>query len=364
MLNLGLAFLCLKGGESVAIWDVFKKDKTEENKQIDVDPKDGQPVYREKVISFISEEYERRKREKQTLELQWQLNSNFIAGNQYCDINVNTMTVEEQPAARQDLQREVFNRMAPIYETRLAKLSKIKPAMVVRPSTNELDDIAKADVSTSLLRGTQINTGFSNTLSTAESWMETTGTVFFLSWWDSMKGKLIYEEEIEIFDDKTQERKRDIKRLFEGDLSYGLITPYEVYPDSIFVQETEDCESIIIRQVKSVDEIYNVYGVRLEGRPLPTFCMTPQAAAGGLGYEATVNFLTTSTRDNAEAVTTYFRRPGRDYPNGQMIIVLGETELAYYGSLPYKVGEHNAPAFPIVKCCSIKRAGQFFCGTV
>jgi hypothetical protein len=59
------------------------------------------------------------------------------------------------------------------------------------------------------------------------------------------------------------------------------------------------------------------------------------------------------TLKNAEKVITYFERPSKHKPNGQMIIIVGDKELVYYGDLPYS-------RIPIVQCVCIEVAGQFF----
>ncbi len=346
----------------MSVLDIFRKKGHSDETQLDINPKDGTPIFKDEIISKIKSELEKRKQEKMPLELQWQLNANFIAGNQYCDINTYTDEIKEMPKQIEWTQREVYNRMGAIYETRLAKLGRIKPAITVRPATNELEDIAKAETSTSILRGTQIRTNFSNLLQTAIAWVELCGTVFFINWWDTNKGRELYRNEIIETDGDNTERKVDV--VCEGDLCYGLLTPYEVYPDNLFAQEVEDCNNIIIQQVKTVDEIHNMYGVRLEGRELNTFCLIPKPTAGGFGYEATLTGLSTATRENVEYVTTYMERPNRDYPDGRLIIIIGEDELIYYGNLPYCIGEDNKPSYPLVKCVSIKKAGNFFGGTV
>ncbi len=307
---------------------------------------EGNIIYKEEIISYLNREYDRRHNEKQSLQLQWELNSNFIAGNQYCDINTTTKTVEQLKKENDWTQKEVYNHMAPIYETRIAKLGNIKPSMTVRPAGNELDDVAKADVSTSILKGIQIKSNFPGKLSTANAWCEICGTVCFMSWWNAGLGTSIIND--------------DTNKIFSGDLDYGIITAFEIFPDSIFNQEISDCSSILVRQVKSVDEIYNLYGVKLEGKTLPTFSLAT-AATGGFGYEAATMSISSSMRENCENVTTYFEVPGRKFPKGRMIIMLGDDNLIFYGDLPYS---NNDRFIPIVKMCSSKRPGHFFGGSV
>ena len=329
------------------------KDKgdIDDAKAIDID-EEGQVLYKEDIIQKVLEDLEKRKTERQILEQQWTLNANFLVGNQYCEINPYRGDIEQLEPVYDWLERETFNQIAPLIETRIANLRKINYMMKVKPATNELDDYAKAETSTNVLQHTQKATDFESKKNTAINWNELTGNCFFLSWWDKDKGeKLAVEQILEV--DENGEQTNKETAYFQGDLDYGLITPYEIYPESIFKQTIEAQRSIILEQVKTVDDIYDLYGVKVEGSNVETFELTPIGSGGGFGYENTTVTIGHRTIDNAEKVITYFERPSKHKPNGQMIIIVGDDNLVYYGDLPYS-------RIPIVQTVCIEVAGQFF----
>ena len=329
------------------------KDKgdIDDAKAIDVDD-EGQVLFKEDIIQKVLEDLEKRKTERSILEQQWTLNANFLVGNQYCEINPYRGDIEQLEPVYDWLERETFNQIAPLIETRIANLRKINYMMKVKPATNELDDYAKAEISTNVLQHTQKATDFESKKNTAINWSELTGNCFFLSWWDKDKGeKLAVEQILEV--DENGEQKNKENAYYQGDLDYGLITPYEIYPESIFKQTIEAQRSIILEQVKTVDDIYDLYGVKVEGSNIETFELTPIGSGGGFGYENTTVTIGHRTLDNAEKVITYFERPSKHKPNGQMIIIVGDDNLVYYGNLPYS-------RIPIVQSVCIEVAGQFF----
>lgn len=136
-------------------------------------------------------------------------------------------------------------------------------------------------------------------------------------------------------------------------MDYGLITPYEIYPESIFKQGIEAQRSIILEQVKTVEDIYDLYGIEVEGNAVETFELTPMTSGGGFGRPDTVVTLGHRTVENAQKVITYMERPSKHCPNGKMIILVGDDNLVYYGNLPYK-------NIPIVQTVCSETAGQFF----
>ena len=318
---------------------------------IDVD-EEGKTLFKEDIIKNVLEDLEKRKTERNPLEQQWTLNANFLVGNQYCEINPYRGDIEQLEPVYDWLERETFNQIAPLIETRIANLKKLSYAMKVNPATNELDDYDKAETATNVLQHIQKATDFESKKNTAIHWNELCGNCFWLSWWDKDGGeKVAVETTIEV-DENGEQKQKDVA-YYQGELDYGLITPYEIYPESIFKQSVEAQRSIILEQVKTVDDIYDLYGVKVDGSSVETFELTPLASGGGFGYENTTVTIGHRTLEKAEKVVTYFERPTKHKPNGQMIIIVGDTELVYYGDLPYS-------RIPIVQTVCIEVAGQFF----
>lgn len=342
-------------GITAAIGSLFgrgpgKKDDTD-GKVIDVD-RDGNTLFKEDIIHNILEELEKRRGQRSTLEQQWTLNANFLCGNQYCEVRPYTGEIEQLEPVYDWLNRETFNNIAPLIQTRIANLKKINYMMKVKPATNELEDYAKAEVSTSVLQYTQKATDFEAKKDTMIYWNELCGNCFWLTWWDKDKGeKFASETVLSVKDDGTESKKE--RAFYQGDIDYGLITPYEVFPESIFKQGVENQRSVILEQVKSVEDIYDLYGIDVEGSAIETFELTPVASGGGLGYENTVISLGHRTAENAEKVITYFERPSKYKPNGLMVIIVGDEHLVYYGDMPYS-------RIPIIQSVCHEVPGQFF----
>lgn len=323
----------------------------EDDVALDVDL-EGHQLYKEDIIADIHQKLEKSRTDKLPLEQQWILNANFLVGNQYCDINIYRGRIEQLEPVYDWLERETHNHIAPLIETRIANLKKISYLMKVKPRTNEMDDYMKADVSTSILQYVQDNTNFEMKKNTMIAWNELCGSCFWLSWWDKDKGEKFAVETVTVIGEDGVEQKRE-KAYYQGDIDYGLVTPYEVFPENVFKQGVEMQRYIILEQVKTVDEIYDLYGIRVKGTSVETFELTPLPSGGGLGYENTVMTLGHKSVDNAAKVITYFERPSRRLPNGKMVILIGDEQIVYYGDLPYG-------RIPLIQTICIEVAGQFF----
>lgn len=328
------------------------KDVPEENEALDVG-KNGEPLFKEDIIAKVLEELERRRGDRASFDLQCILNSNFLIGNQFCDINPASGEVQQQDAPVDWLEMRAFNHIHPLIETRIANLKKLSYSMKVNPRTNELDDYAKADVSTSILSYIQSSSDFKTKHNTAIRWNELCGNCFYMAWWDSSKGELVAEVEKEKYDEEGNLIGHEKEGIFQGDVDYCVLSPYEVYPEDIGEQGISNQRSVIVEQVMKVDDIKDLYGIEVEGSEIATFELTPVASGGGYGYENTVMSFGHKTARDSEKVVTYFERPSRHKPRGQMIIIVGADNLVYYGDLPYK-------RIPIVQMVCGEVAGQFF----
>ena len=88
--------------------------------------------YVNELVAEIERDFEERQKERLALERQWELNMNFLAGNQYCEFNTKGDIVDEYKTFYWQ-NRGVFNHIAPIMESRLSRFSRVVPEVSVRP---------------------------------------------------------------------------------------------------------------------------------------------------------------------------------------------------------------------------------------
>lgn len=310
-------------------------------------------VYSDDVVGYILEELERRRSERTGLELQWNLNSNFLAGHQNCDINMLTKTItNEDNVMVTDKERRVYNKIAPLMETRHANLKSINYDMVVNPRTVDMDDYAKAKVSTKILEYCQSVTAFNTKKDKLIAWAELTGTAFTLSYWDADGGEVIGYSDVPVTDENgiTMTERKPVK---SGEIAFGLVSAYEVFPASLVIQEVEDQPNIIIEQVWDVGKVYDIYGIRVEGEAVEQYVLSPvESGMTGHGINNSVMGMMRETVNDAVRVVTYLETPSRDYPEGRYIVVIRD-KIVYYTDLP-------AGVMPLVAVKAKNIPGQFF----
>lgn len=309
-------------------------------KKIDKSKEEKEKELREKsIVSEVLEDFKIRQKERLKFERQWVLNMNFASGNQYCDINSRGELVSDGKTFYWQ-NRGVYNHIAPILDSRLAKFSTVMPNVSVRPRTDDDKDVAGALIAEKLISETFKNSDFSSVSKKVTVWSETCGSGFYKVVWDGKSGNLV--------------GKVDGKNVYDGNPVIIPISPFEIFPDSIYNQEIEDCKSIIHAKAVGVEEVKRKYGVILKGEDVGIYNLNKKGQTEVSGKDVL---------SNAVIVIERYDKPSEEYPNGRLITVAGER-LLYEGELPFINGKNGVRTFPFVKQNSFSNAGCFFGSSV
>lgn len=344
----------------------------------------GGPFFDEDYSEFINKEYTQRQSERRAYEQIWRLNAEFVDGNQYLDINPITNTIEEIPKLAWHSEREVFNQIATILETRIAKMSRQKPALKTRPASSDDEDISSAKVTSMLLGSTWHDQIMDEQYEDFISWLELCGTVFVKTVWNNHKGRVVIPGEMvqqlaggaqqQQAMPNTVDGERDLenesakgitanpmpREIREGEIETIIVPPHEIYPDSSFRRGIRDCRSIIHAKAYHIQEIAEIWGVEVEPEDVDLLTLQRMSSSmGGLGYGYGGVRTSAKPVKSHAIVKEFYERPTLRYPQGRFIVVAGKKTL-YAGPLPYQLGENSEPDFPIVRCVTIDRPGNFW----
>ncbi|MEG2413789.1 MAG: hypothetical protein RSB61_03970 [Clostridia bacterium] len=301
--------------------------------------------YGEDIVKEIQKDYYARREMRKPLELQWRLNMNFFNGNQYSEISP-IGEIEQYGKQYFWQEREVYNHIASIVETRLSKLARTKTSVAVRPMSNDDSDLNAAKLSSLIVKAVCEENNIAQLLNSATTWSEVCGTCFVKVVWNGDKGNRVGEN-------------KQGKALYEGDVEMAIAPPFEIFPDNICVSNIDECRSIIHAKAYHVDEIKDIWGVSVNGQDVNVFSLDNAATCGGLGYQASApNIIDNVSPDNCIVIERY-TRPSSTLPNGELVIVAGD-KLLYRGDLPYVIGANGERDLPFVKIHCIDKVGCFF----
>lgn len=302
------------------------------------------------LVQEVTEDYKKRQQEKKPFEAQWKLNMNFLMGNQYCDIGYNNEVHEFDKEFFWE-HREVFNHIASITETRLAKLHNVRPTMTVIPASNDESDIKTATISKKILNSIYNKENMSKLISDATKWSEVTGSAFYKITWDENIGKTFAK------DDSGKEFKM-------GDINISVCSPFEIFPESTNSADIEDCKSIIHAKAYHVSDVEAIWGKKISGEDVNVFSLGNfTAGLGGLGFNSTATRVIDSKKSDHIVVIERYEKPSINYPNGRLVIVAGD-KLLFEGDLPYFNGADGERVFPFVRQVCLEQTGCFWGSSV
>ena len=300
----------------------------------------------DKIVKEVIDDFQARAEKRKSFDMIWKLNMNFLMGNQYCNIGFGG-NIEEGERQYFWQEREIFNHIAPLFDIRYAKLSKIKPEISIIPATNDERDKQSAKVSKKIYQSVKNKLNLDELANKAIKWAEVCGTVFYKIGWNSEKGIVVGKDE----------KGKDLK---SGEIEVSVVSPFEIYPDSTVCESLDDCQSLIHAKAYSVSQIKQMYGVDVAGKTVNTFALdSVSESIGGLGFNGTVPKIIESSKNDSAIVVERYSKPTVDYPNGRLTIVAGD-KLVYDGELPYKVGEDGQRDFPFVKQTCAEEPGCFW----
>ena len=297
---------------------------------------------REALARDITADFLRRQEERRTLERGWQIDMNFLSGNQYCGISP-LGEIEDEEAAYFWQSRGCFNHIAPTIDARLARLAKVRPSLTVRAFSDSPEDMKAARLCSNILKAVRGRLDLDAVIARATLWSEVCGTSFYKIVWNFEEGALI-----------GAEGERPVR---EGDVGIVPLSPFEVYPDRLTAESLEEVKSLIHAKAVPVSDILERFGAELLGRRVEGTSFSPYTAAGGrkgpgMGAQA-------PALEDAEILIERYTRPDSAYPEGRLEIAAGGV-LLYEGPLPYKNGERGERTFPFVRQTCTELPGSFF----
>ncbi len=284
----------------------------------------------EDIVRDVKKDFEARQKMRRPYELSWMLNMNFVMGNQYCVITPRG-EVEQEDKYYFWQEKQVFNHVATIVETRISRLDHVRPKPIARPFSNSEADINSAKLSTKILAGARERVRLEEAVGRATVWSEVCGTAFYKLSWDAEAG--------------------------EARLS--VCSPFEIYPDSNVTPSLDECASVIHAKVYSSQQVLDIWGAEIAGETVKVFALDGVEGVGGLGYNSAVPCVTKETKPDQVLVIERYTKPTKQYPHGKLEIVAGNT-LLYAGELPYRLGDDDSYSYPFVRQISLEQAGCFW----
>ena len=287
------------------------------------------------IIDFVLNDFKEKQINRRNYELIWQLNMNFYIGNQYSYITPSGFISDIEKNYQWE-NREVYNHIAPIIESRLSKLNKIKPNIEISPTSNTDSDNYKAKLAKAILNSNFNDNNFEDIINTATHWSEITGTSFYKISWDN-----------------------EVNNTQIGNAKISVCTPFEIYPDSNFIEDIEECNSIIETRAYPADNINKEWGTNLVGEDIDLFQLNSSNSLNNISGRSNYTKVIHAKNHDYLLLIERYEKPSKRHPNGKLTIVC-KDKLLYDGDMPYINGKNNSRTYPFIKQVSCKQLSSFW----
>lgn len=291
------------------------------------------------IVDFVKNDFKLKQESRKPFDLIWELNMNFYLGNQYSYITPSGFISDIEKNFNWE-NREVYNHIAPIIESRLSKLNKIKPNINISATSNTDNDTYKAKLANAILLANFSENNFSEIISTATHWSEITGTSFYKVSWN---------------EDSTKNQS--------GDVNISVCSPFEIYPDSNFTENLEDCKSIIETRAFPANQINQEWNTNLTGEDIDLFQLNNNSSISNISGRSNYTKVTHSINHDYLLLIERYEKPSKKHPNGKLTIICKDT-LLYDGDMPYINGSKNTRTYPFIKQISNKQLSCFWGSSV
>lgn len=273
------------------------------------------PLFYEDLVEDIKIDFAKRQKDRKVFESSWKLNHNFFVGNQQTKLNI-FGDVQEISGGFYWQEKQIFNHIAPIIESRISKLSANFPQFDVIPSSSQQEDVKVAKLAKCILNKCYSDKKLLPVINKATVYSEIFGTSFY---------KIVWDEK-------------------QQDVDVQCISPYEIYPDSNTAQDIENCQSIIHAKVYTTLQIKNIWGVDVDEEEVNVYDFSSNS---NFSFSASAQ-----SRRGCAVVLERYEAPNADMPNGRLCVVC-QNKILYLGELPYKNLLDGKRGFPFVKQTSL-----------
>ena len=300
----------------------------------------------QRLIQDVKQDYLRRREARRNLEAQWQLNINFYMGNQYSYIKANNNVADYEKQYFWQ-EKEVFNHITPVIETRISKVLQLSPDVKVIPASTDENDVNSAKLCKEIFNSVKERVNLAHIIKNATTWSEICGSAFYKIAWNNEKGMVF---------GRTEKNKA----IQLGDVDIDVCSPFEIFPDNLSCENMESIRSLIHAKAVDVSVIKSVYGVNVAPEKCYSFGLDNCfKSVGGLGYDSHISKVANQEVENSCLLIERYTRPTSNNPNGKLTIIAGD-KLLYDGELPYIIGENGERDLPFIKQISCFTPGNFF----
>lgn len=286
------------------------------------------------MSNYIRDFVERSRMRMQPFILTGELNREYIRGNQHrkIDKKVNSIVEKDYPTDTY-LEKKVFNRMLSIYLTRNGILSDNKPIPGFQPDNGDAKNVSDSVEGNKFIKEFLKQSDFQSTFKKIVK----SGDIFPMVWLktgiDWTQGDTINTRKVKVKRNNKTINKNFVLR--EGREYISVVPIYEVFPDNLKIDSSDEMKEFVYRKPMSLSNIESKFGFDAKEEQIDPIY--------GKGFNEVTAY---NTPENKYAyVHEYYKNPDSQHPRGRYIILINDY-IVHEGPLPFENGPGRSRRIP------------------
>ena len=221
-------------------------------------------------------------------------------------------------------ERFVVNHLHDMTETKVAQMTRLKPAIQILPTNSEFSDKMAARATKMLMDHLWYLNDMDHLLQRVHRHKKIFGEAWLFIEWDESKGDK-HPDAGNVIEDENNEPMQVPSNLKIGDVCYTLEVPWKIL---LQLQDRfEDCDYMFRIKIEHVDDLKKQYPAHEK-----------QIKADSNQFQFDIAALETSRMEDAVVVFEFYHRFSKYVPQGKKIVFTKDVVLEE-GELPYSHGQ-------------------------
>lgn len=254
------------------------------------------------------------------------LNLDFIQGKQNKKVNPRTFEITEtEKDPKVYMEKDVFNRMFPIYLTRYGILSKNMPIPGFKPQDSTAKRQFDAVRGNEFIKNFLVDTEFKKTYNKLITHADIYGLVWLKTGIDWSQGDPIAD--IAMSNTISDEKEPSTYTLKEGRPFVEVVPMHEVFFDNLYAESMDQINELVHRRAFSCSYIFRKWGIDVPAETIDAAFLAKSPQYNDIAFSV-------ADADKYAYVYEYYKRPDAEYPEGRYTLMIGK-KIIVDRSLPY-----------------------------
>jgi len=276
------------------------------------------------LASWVKEQYEKMKTDRQRIRRQWDVNLQMYSGEQYIEevTGKSGMTRLGTPPSPRHRTRSITNRTRPLVRTEITRMTSQKPTVTVVPASGEDDDLFAAQSAEAVWEFLYQHCNIQWKMERMAFWCVITGNGFLKTWYDQN------------YTDKTLKTVMGMPTT--GNVNFGVVTPYNLFVPDLLCEDIEEQPHVIEAYTRPVEWANRFFKGQFAAS------MVAKTEIFESAYFQSTGGAASNAAPDSVLITEAYVKPGSTplLKEGGLITLVGDKVVNFQEGMPYSHDEY------------------------